>query len=112
MLPPQQLELFFHLLAAHLGCKLFHSMAHGQIWGNDELTEEFRFKNVLKELIEKTLQLTVAPNLAMSHSMRYFFDNYVTHITTCLPKVRGFGSACEALSVVAEAETQCCHYVT
>jgi hypothetical protein len=44
-------------------------MAHGQIWGNDELTEEFRFKNVLKELIEKTLQLTVAPNLAMSHSM-------------------------------------------
>jgi hypothetical protein len=46
------------------------------------------------------------------HSMRYFFDNYVTHITICLPKVKGFKSACEALSVVAETETQCCHYVT
>jgi len=41
-------------------------IAHGQIWGNDELTEEFRFKKVLKALIEKTLQLTFAPNLAMS----------------------------------------------
>jgi len=38
--------------------------------GNDELTEEFRFKNVLKELIEKTLQLTFAPNLDMSHRGR------------------------------------------
>ena len=43
--------------------------------------------------------------------MRYFFDNDVTHITICLPKVRGFGSACEALSIVAETETQCRHYV-
>ncbi len=47
-------------------------MAHVQIWGNDELTEEFRFKNVLKELIEKTLQLTFAPNLDMSRLISKF----------------------------------------
>ncbi len=53
-----------------------------------------------------------ASSCKLFHSMRYFFDNYVTHITICLPKVKGFKSACEALSVVAETETQCCHYVT
>jgi hypothetical protein len=50
------------------GRKCWNSKAHVQIWGNDELTEEFRFKNVLKELIEKTLQLTFAPNLDMSRN--------------------------------------------
>jgi len=45
------------------------------------------------------------------HSMRYFFDNYLTYITVCLPKVKGFESACEALSMVSEKESQRCHYV-
>ena len=30
------------------------------------------------------------------------------HITICLPKASHFGSACEALSVAAETEAQCC----
>ncbi len=48
-------------------------MAHVQIWGNDELTEKFRFKNVLRELIGETLQLSIAPNLDMSHCMSGIF---------------------------------------
>jgi len=43
--------------------------------------------------------------------MRHFFDNYLTYITLCLPKVKVFESACDALSAVAEREKQCRHYV-
>jgi hypothetical protein len=52
------------------------------------------------------------PLCKLFHSMRYFFATYVTHITICLSKEKGFGSASEALSVVAETATQCRHYVT
>ncbi len=45
------------------------------------------------------------------HSMRYFFDNYLTYITLCLPKAKGFESAREGLSVVSERERQRRHYV-
>ncbi len=41
-------------------------LAHGQSWGNDELTESFRVNHALRESIEKALQLFVAPTLAMS----------------------------------------------
>ena len=46
-------------------CKLYPAHVHS--WCNDELIEEFRFKNVLRELIGKTLQLSLAPNLDMSY---------------------------------------------
>jgi hypothetical protein len=45
------------------------------------------------------------------NAMRYFFDNYLAYITVCLPKVKGFESACEALSMISERERQCRHYV-
>jgi hypothetical protein len=45
------------------------------------------------------------PLCKLFHSMRYFFATYVTHITICLSKEKGFGSASEALSVVAETAT-------
>ena len=43
--------------------------------------------------------------------MRYFYDNYLAYITVCLPKVKGFESAYEGLSTVAEREWQSRYYV-
>jgi hypothetical protein len=36
---------------------------------NNELIEWFRVKNMLREVIEKALQLSIAPNLDMGHRM-------------------------------------------
>jgi len=55
--------------------------------------------------------LETPPLCKLFHSMRHFFDNYLTYITLCLPKVKVFESACDALSAVAEREKQCRHYV-
>jgi hypothetical protein len=41
----------------------------------------------------------------------YFLDNYLTYIPVCLPQVKVFEAACEALRVVAAREKQCRHYV-
>jgi hypothetical protein len=41
-------------------------MAHGHFGGNEKLIEWFRFKNMLRELVGKTLQLSIAPKVAMS----------------------------------------------
>ncbi len=38
--------------------------------------------------------------------------NDVTHITLCLSTMRGFGSPCQALSIVAETAMHGCHPVT
>jgi hypothetical protein len=43
-------------------------MAHGHFGDNNELIEWFRFKNMPRELIEKTLQLSIAPKVVMSPS--------------------------------------------
>ena len=51
-----------------------------QFWRNDELTKWFCFKNELRELIGKTLQLAVAPKLDMSHRIITF----TTYHTVCL----------------------------
>src|SRR5260221_8738554 len=45
------------------------------------------------------------------HSIRYFFDNYLTYIRACLLQVKVFRSACEALSIAAEKERQYCYYL-
>ncbi len=53
----------------------------------------------------------VALRCKLFHSIRHFLDNYLTYITICLPKVKVFESACEALSIVVERAKQCRHYV-
>jgi hypothetical protein len=49
-----------------LVCQCKRYPAHVQLWGNDELTELFRVKYALRELIEKTHQLIVAPKVGIS----------------------------------------------
>ena len=57
-------------------------MAHGHFGGNDELIEWFRFKHMLRELIGKTLQLSIAPKVAMS-----LFSRHLPFTTSILVQI-------------------------